>query len=305
MTWILIQSADLMTLEVNVGPAQLAINQGHSFLVSDPDGQIPWPSDKGLYFFDTRMISSWCIFANGYAWKLLNSGAITHYAVRAYMTNPTVHTERGDIPEHTLSLSLGRSLDGGIHEDIDITNNGLKTVRFNLEISVRSDFADLTEVRDKRVVRRGRIATEWLPNRAQLRTVYQNQDFVRELTIHIAKANSAALYANGRLSFDVKLDPGAAWSACVLYELGNGKARFEAPRECIADCRQSPVGRRTKSWKNVALKVRTSNDEFSQLFNQALNDMAHSGSLSRAGISSGSRPPLAFPGSWPCLVAIV
>jgi glycogen debranching enzyme len=40
------------------------------------DGQINWPSDKGLYFRDTRLISNWSIYANGEPWMLLNGGAI-------------------------------------------------------------------------------------------------------------------------------------------------------------------------------------------------------------------------------------
>ena len=39
-----------MTFEITVGPSQLAINQGYNVLVTDTDGQIPWPSDKGLYY---------------------------------------------------------------------------------------------------------------------------------------------------------------------------------------------------------------------------------------------------------------
>ena len=67
-----------MSLEITVGSPRLAINQGHSVLITDPDGQIPRPSDKGLYFFDTRMVSSWNIYANGESWQLLNAGNITH-----------------------------------------------------------------------------------------------------------------------------------------------------------------------------------------------------------------------------------
>ena len=51
-----------MALEIAVGPSQLALHQGQSVLITDRDGQIPWPSDKGLYFFDTRLISSWSIY---------------------------------------------------------------------------------------------------------------------------------------------------------------------------------------------------------------------------------------------------
>ena len=66
-----------MSFKVQVGPHQVSIHQGQTVLVSEPDGQIKWPSDKGLYFFDTRVISNWAIYANGEPWDLLNGGAIT------------------------------------------------------------------------------------------------------------------------------------------------------------------------------------------------------------------------------------
>ena len=44
-----------MPFKVQVGPPQIAIHQGQTVLVSEPDGQINWPSDKGLYFLDTRI----------------------------------------------------------------------------------------------------------------------------------------------------------------------------------------------------------------------------------------------------------
>ena len=48
-----------MSFKVQVGPPQIAIHQGETVLVSEPDGRINWPSDKGLYFLDTRIVSSW------------------------------------------------------------------------------------------------------------------------------------------------------------------------------------------------------------------------------------------------------
>jgi hypothetical protein len=44
-----------------------------------------------------------------------------------------------------VSVTLRRSLDAGLHEDIDIANYGPRKVRFNLEIVIRSDFADLSK----------------------------------------------------------------------------------------------------------------------------------------------------------------
>ena len=132
-----------MALEITVGPPRLAINQGYGVLITDQDGQIPWPTDKGFYHSDTRVISSWRIFADGVPWILLNSGNIAYYANRIFLTNPAINTQIGEVPEHTLGLSISRSIGGGIHEDLDLVNHGMDKVQFNLEIAMRSDFADI------------------------------------------------------------------------------------------------------------------------------------------------------------------
>ena len=116
-----------MVLKITVGPPRLAINQGHSVLITDRDGQIPWPSDKGLYFYDTRVISSWNIYANGEPWQLLNAGNITHYASRIFLSNRVMATEDGVIPAGTLGLGLSRSIGGGVHEDLDLVNHGMQS----------------------------------------------------------------------------------------------------------------------------------------------------------------------------------
>ena len=54
-----------MAFKVQVGPPQIAIHQGLTVLVTEPDGQVAWPSNHGLYFRDTRVISAWAIYANG------------------------------------------------------------------------------------------------------------------------------------------------------------------------------------------------------------------------------------------------
>jgi hypothetical protein len=63
------------------------------------------------------------------------------------------------------------------HEDLDITNFGMKRVRFNLEIALCSDFADIFEVKSNRFVRRGEIETQWDKELAEHRTFYSNPDF--------------------------------------------------------------------------------------------------------------------------------
>ena len=115
-----------------------------------PDWQISWPRKRSFFCWDTRLISAWSIYANGEPWSLLTSGAVAYFAAQVVLTNPTVITEAGEIEKRTMLLQLGRSIgEGGIHEDIDITNNGRRPVRFNLEIAIRSDFADILEVQQR------------------------------------------------------------------------------------------------------------------------------------------------------------
>jgi glycogen debranching enzyme len=263
-----------MPFKVQVGPPQISIHQGQTVLISDPDGQITWPSERGLYFLDTRMISSWSVLANGVPWELLNGGPITYYAQRIFLTNRLLPTEEGIIPPRTIGFTIGRSISGGMHEDLDITNNGMKPVRFQLEIMLRCDFADVFEVKSNRIVRRGRITTEWSQEQQQLRTAYSNRDFERAVTVTAARRSSGAVYANGRLSFEVALQPGEAWHTCLHYALEDGTQHFAPTDDCIADYESSHHADTMAAWLDNVTKIQTSNEEFYRLFRQALEDMA-------------------------------
>jgi glycogen debranching enzyme len=263
-----------MSVKVQVGPPEIAIHQGQTVLISEEDGQINWPSEKGLYFFDTRIVSSWAIYANGEPWDLLNGGPINYYACRTFLTNRSILTEDGTIPPRTLGLTLSRSISGGMHEDLDIVNHGIKPVMFQLEIALRCDFADVFEVKAGHIVRRGRITTEWSASRQRLRTTYCNRDFTRAVTISPAQSSAKGVYANGRLSFEVALKPGEPWHCCLLYTLRDGDRHRDPPADCIGHSHKSRHAETLADWLDNVVKIQTSNEEFYRLFRQALEDMA-------------------------------
>ncbi|MFL5255053.1 MAG: glycogen debranching N-terminal domain-containing protein [Rhodopila sp.] len=96
-----------MPFKVQVGPPQIAIHQAMTVLVTEPDGHIKWPTDKGLYFFDTRLINAWAVYANGTEWELLNGGAINFDSARVFLTNKAFLTEDGPIPPGDRGFWLG------------------------------------------------------------------------------------------------------------------------------------------------------------------------------------------------------
>src|SRR5438105_12797694 len=180
-----------MPVEIAVGPPLLSINHGATFMVTDLGGEVQADTEQGVFADDTRFVSYYAIFANGLPWQRLNSAATAYYAARIYLTNAVVPTEDGDVPAGTLSLVINRTVADGIHEDLDVANHGLVPVRFNLEIALRSDFADLFEVKLRRLVRRGRIVTRWHPWRAELETSYTNRDCIRLASRDAMRCRSA------------------------------------------------------------------------------------------------------------------
>jgi glycogen debranching enzyme len=264
-----------MASKVQVGPAQIAIHQGQTVLVTDTDGQVKWPSKHGMYFRDTRVISAWAIYANGVPWDLLNGGAISAHAARIYQTNRAFMSEDGPISARTLGLLIGRHIEGGMHEDIDVTNNGLTSVRFNLEIVIRADFADIFEVKSDAIVRRGCITTSWSKKRQMFRATYRNKDFCREVIVHTGKGSGGpALSANGRLSFEIALKAGKTWHRCLIYELADGEERMRAPKGCTDSSAMTRHAEKLSKWQQTVLKITTSNEEFYRCYSQGILDMA-------------------------------
>src|SRR5262245_16554770 len=263
-----------MALEVTVGPPILTISNGHTFLVSDLDGSVTPASDQGLYSRDTRYLSGYQLFINGTSWVLLNSGAIAFYASHTYLVNPGIVTEQGVIAPGTVGLVLSRTLGETLHEDLDIKNYSGKDLRFILEILVRSDFADIFEVKAKRLTRRGQIESEWKGDRQELTTRYTNRDFVRSLVLRLECSGLRPVYANGRISFEIDLPAGGAWHACCKYDLVANDKVQPAPENCAHAHDQLESAQSLAHWKQVTTQITTPNEEFYRLYRQSMEDMA-------------------------------
>jgi hypothetical protein len=141
-------------------------------VLSEPDGSVIAYTHHGFYYRDKRYISNYEFYADGEHWILQNSGAIAYYASRFHLFNPRIRTEYGEIERSRVSLVFTRAVSDGVAEEFEIRNYGMQRVRFNFEIALRTDFADIFEVKAK----------HWLP----------------ELTLHhLRVGNSTPRYGSG------------------------------------------------------------------------------------------------------------
>ncbi len=263
-----------MAIEVTVGPPLVTINHGNTFVLSEPDGSISAHTEQGIYSRDTRYVSSYAFFADGERWILQNSGAIAYFAFSACLINPPLITEYGPIEPATLGLVFRRSVREGIHEDFDLYNYGMERARFNLEIAPRTDFADIFEVKARRIIRKGNVSSQWNPTSSELVSAYQHGTFSRSLVFRIRSSTSPAVYANGRITFFVDLPPKASWHACCEQEFIEPARVWQSPAHCSDHLRESENAAGLRLWKEMTTSVTTSNEDIYRLFKQSLEDMA-------------------------------
>ena len=262
-----------MPQEISVGTPLLTINDGTTFMVTDLDGQIAADSELGVFAYDTRFVSYYAISADGNPWARLSSATTTHYTSRAYLICDGFETEAGAIPSGTVGLIITRTIDEGIHEDLDVTNYGLTPVKFNLEIALRSDFADIFEVKSHKFVRRGRIVTEWDDRQQTLRTSYSNRDFERVFAYRLSDSGSPPVYANGRITFPILLGSGASWRSCCEYIFGI-QGRMRRPLRCYDHAsRNTRVDELEHQWMAQATALTSANEDVYRLYRQSVEDI--------------------------------
>jgi glycogen debranching enzyme len=259
-----------VTLPIQVGPSTVTINRDDRVLVCKPNGRIDPDAEEGFFARDTRFVSGYDLFVNGERPVLLNSSPIQFFSSRFEFTNSALLDEVGVIQPHSLSIRLDRTVAGGIHEDYDIVNYGRRPVRLTLEVEIASDFADLFDVKDHELVRRGTLHSRWFRSRRELRTTYENRDFRRELVLAVDRSATPPQFANGRLIFVATIASKDVWHTCLRWLPVTGSHRRPSTLPCsaIANPIYEPFAPRLPK---VALE--TPNATVRRAWDQAVRDM--------------------------------
>ncbi|MEO7022154.1 MAG: glycogen debranching N-terminal domain-containing protein [Ktedonobacteraceae bacterium] len=268
-----------MPIEIKVGPPVLTISQGRTFMVSDLTGCVDASTAQGVYMDDTRFVSHYRLYINNNPLNLVNSSQITFYASRIHLTNPKFTLEDGTVEPQTLHITINRRVGESIHEDLDVANYTGKKITFLLELAIYSDFADLFEVRAQDIVRRGQILSNWNVENKQLRTCYDHKDFHRAFSYHILDTVPVS-YSNGRICFEIELEPTQCWHTCSEMVLERGKVTTMPTRDRCCRIANAPasIDKRTdfdqhEHWQARCTGLTSSNTNLTRMYRQAVDDM--------------------------------
>ena len=291
-----------MPIDIKVSPSGIVISQGRTFMVTDERGEIDGDTNQGVYAVDTRFISFYRISLNRQPLEHVDSSQLSFYASRTYLTNPKIFVQQGVqiekplmgavggvLQPHSIGLTITRMISQGVHEEWELTNYTGTKINFVLELELRSDFADLFEVKAGALIRRGREQTVWHTGKRALETTYKREDFHRSVTYQVANHDTPVGYANGQIFFEIELDAGQTWytGADIILEHGQHIKQpaytYKAESKTLNASPGATPGQneemggdfdeRQKHWQTHCTRLLTSTYEVYRPYLQSVEDM--------------------------------
>lgn len=138
----------------------LIIKEGEYFLYTCENGDMANGNRAGLglYYRDTRYLSTNETRIEGMQPLFLSSSNDRGYMANIHLSNPDILTDDGvTIPQDVVNIRRSRLIWEGLIERVYVRNYHTAPVHISLSFSLISDFADIFEVRGMRRERKGRV----------------------------------------------------------------------------------------------------------------------------------------------------
>ncbi|MEV0326047.1 glycogen debranching N-terminal domain-containing protein [Micromonospora echinospora] len=185
-------------------PGSVNVFSGDLFMISDHHGDVdPNPnSPLGLFFFDTRFLSTWRVTVDGERLSTLSVDDISSAEARFALVpgQPTHYVNA------TTSILRHRWVGQVFQEEITLINFAPEPLRYVVRLDVGADFAEVQEIRDSLCRNRPVSATV---EGHTLRLHYRRQMLHRETII--STSEPADLDERG-LTYTVTVAPHETWS---------------------------------------------------------------------------------------------
>lgn len=256
----------------------LVIRERATFLLTDPDGNVPPGNTRGfgIYQADTRHLSGYQFSLNGIAPVMLLSTAELGYAMEQVMTNPTLGTQEGrTVNRGTIEIRRQRVISEVTEERLSVTNYNPFPVSLSLLYEFAADFADIFDVRGYERERMG-DPQEPLIDERSITYTYKGIDGRERRT---------------RIEFDTK--PDYIDSASVLFRVTLHRRESASLRLTIAIDDQQPsathvsrfemVAEDYRRWNTGSTQVFTDNELFNRVLGRSVDDVRMLWSASASG----------------------
>jgi glycogen debranching enzyme len=244
----------------------IAVLEGSSFMLSDSRGDVHEGSIAGLFHEDTRFLNKFVVTIGGAKPAVLTSGVVDYYSAAFYMTNPAMH----GIPERSFSVSRYRFVGDGLLERIRLNSHSNVPLELEVRLSCGVDFADLFEVKQKRIRKLGTLTRHHDAGRALLHFAYAHEDFRAATRVH---SSTHCRVDGDDLVFDLALGPRGSWETDVRVAVHvDDRIHDTVQEEFDRSEREASVV--LKKWQDEVPRLTAGIDLLEHVYRKSIVDLA-------------------------------
>jgi glycogen debranching enzyme len=240
-------SPDRSLIRLSVRDDTRYLSHGGTVLATRRDGYLDAEPGLGLFIDETRMLSRYRCLVDGKApLPVAVSNVGQNSSLAYYIVGAPGH--ENEPAQQSIELKVARVVAGGMHEDLDVTNFSQQSVQLEVALEVDADFADVDETVHGRRQQAGALATRWdeegdaytlaFDYRAEHAYAHQGDrgtaTLHRGLVLRIDHADSPPRWRDGRIVFDLVLEPRARWHACLRWMPVVDAHQLAGPSSCRA-----------------------------------------------------------------------
>jgi glycogen debranching enzyme len=238
--------------------------EGGSFSISSLNGDIDPGSAQGLFFEDTRFVSTWRLRLDDA--ELQSLASIMHHPFAAtFVSRGQPHPGQTD---STLFVERSRYVGNGMREDLVVRNFGREPAACSIAFELEADFAHLFEVKENRVQVRGNHSVAVAGS--VMTFAYENREVSRRVEVEFP---SEARVTPGLARLDVVVPAGGEWSTTLEFRLGVDGDEVELRYDDGDSVELSTPVTRLRDWESTAPRVHTDDDGVNATFLQSQRDL--------------------------------
>jgi glycogen debranching enzyme len=268
------------------GSGPVTLVQGSTFCISGRGGDIRPDQPEGLFFLDTRLLSTWKLSVNG--------APVQPLAVAADGPHGATFVSRSlrpkDDPSGSLLVVRRRHIGRGMREELSFRHHGPSVWPLTIELACDIDFADLFDVK-LGVVSRVLPRTREFDGR---RLVFRQRRGTTLRTIDVS-FSQAPHWDGGAAVWRVELAPHEEWICCTDLSVAIGDALIPPRYRCGEATEDAVPARRFADWKRSRPAIRSDHLPLDRAVSRSLEDL---GSLRMFDPEHPQRPVMAAGAPW-------
>lgn len=247
----------------------LVIRENGVFLLTDASGEVPAGNQQGfgLYYADTRYLSTFQLSLLGRTPVVLLSTAALGFGMEQVVTNPTLEAPDGrPIQRGTIEVRRQRVISDVLEERLVVTNYNVFPVTVELLYQFDADFADIFAVRGRPSRSRGKVE-EPRYGKGKIIYTYLGSDGFRRQTQITFTPEPARLMPH-RALYRFHLGHRESASVRLLIHIVE-----RGPEKAGPVPRLLSMYRSYQAWLHAGTEVFTNNEFFNRVLHRALSDL--------------------------------